>query len=185
MTLPNKITLFRLLLTVAAAVMFYSRLENNYSWSLFFFLLAMLLDYLDGWLARKLNQVTDLGGFLDPLVDKITIITFLICLTDTGIIPAWLALLLIFRDIAIASFRNLAVTKGVFIPARWSGKIKTFFQTLGIAAGLVSLAGIFNYGNFFSAVNWQSLAVNVLIIATLISYSSGWLIIFRNYKKVF
>jgi len=125
--------------------------------------------------------VTNLGAYLDPLVDKITIISLLICLVDRSIVPAYLALLLIFRDITVTSFRNLALAKNVYIPAKTSGKLKTMFQTIGVSLGLLTLtqAYFLNYGLGLK------LTFYILIIALIISCISGLLIIIKNYKKVF
>lgn len=181
MTLPNKITFFRLLLTIAAITLFYGNFNNHYWWSLLFFIVSMFLDFLDGYLARKLNQVTNLGAYLDPLVDKITIISLLICLVDQSIIPAYLAILLIFRDISVTSFRNLALAKNIYIPAKISGKLKTLLQTLGVTLGLLTLTQT-NFSNYDLGLK---LTFYTLIIALIISCISGLLIIIRNYKKVF
>jgi len=181
MTLPNKITFFRLILTVIAILFFYLGFPYHYLWSLACFLLAMILDYLDGYLARQLNQVTELGAFLDPLVDKITIMAFLVCLVDQQLISAWLALLLIFRDIGVSSFRSLGMAKGISIPARYSGKFKTLFQIFGIALGLLTIAQT----NFLNYSLGLHLTFYTLLVALIISYVSGLLIIARNYRKVF
>jgi len=181
MTLPNKITLFRLALAAAAVGSFYLTFAGHYLWSLGLFLSAMFLDLLDGYLARKLNQVSALGTFLDPLADKITISAFLICLVDQEVIPAWLALLLIFRDLIISSFRDLALSKNISIPARKSGKSKTLFQTLGVALGILALAGL----NPPDRNLLEPLTFYLLLLTLFISYLSGVFIIIRNYKKVF
>lgn len=185
MTLPNKITLFRLTITVLAIILFYLNIPNNYLWSLLFFLVAMFLDYLDGKIARKTNQVTALGAFLDPLVDKITIIAFLIILTERDVIPIWLSLLLIFRDLIISAFRNLALSKSISIPAKISGKIKTLFQTFGLISGILTLAIINKQASVLTAELSQDLTYYFLLIALIISYISGLLIVLKNYKKVF
>lgn len=189
-TLATKITLLRILITFLAILFFYLPSTNrvlglplnyNYLLALLGFILAMALDAWDGYLARKHGEVTELGAFLDPLVDKLTIIFFLVCLTDKHIIPAWLALLLIFRDVLISSFRGLAVSKGVSIPAKLSGKLKTLFQTLGIALGILTLAQL----DFLSYDFNLKLTFYTLLLALIVSYISGILIVLKNHKKVF
>jgi CDP-diacylglycerol--glycerol-3-phosphate 3-phosphatidyltransferase len=130
MTLPNWITFSRLL---GIPFLLYS-LENpsdRSRWiSLTIFLIASLTDWLDGYLARKLNQVSDLGKFLDPLVDKLLILAPLLVLIQLGKVPAWGVFLILARELAIAGWRvSQATIRGANI---W-GKCKTASQILAVS----------------------------------------------------
>ena len=89
------------------------------------FILASLTDFLDGYLARSRNLVTDFGKFMDPLADKVLVVTAMLWFTQTGRMPAWAVAIVIFREFAVSGMRLIAVEKGRVIAAGWSGKVKT------------------------------------------------------------
>jgi len=100
------------------------------------FLVAAGTDWLDGYLARKLNQVTELGKFLDPLVDKLLVLAPLMILVELGEVPAWGVFLILLRELTIAGWRvNQTTVSG----ANWAGKLKTVIQILAVAALLLGL----------------------------------------------
>ena len=99
-------------------------------WATAFFLFAALSDILDGYLARKMNLVSDMGKFLDPLADKLLVISAIVMLVDLNRVPAWVALVIIGREISITALRSMAVTDGVIIAASSLGKTKTVLQNL-------------------------------------------------------
>lgn len=137
MNLPTWITFSRLL-----GVPFILYLLNNptpaYRWiCVAIFLVAALTDWLDGYLARRLNQVTDLGKFLDPLVDKLLVLGPLLALVELGIVPGWGVFLILARELAIAGWRvNQATISGANI---W-GKLKTVSQIAAIALLIAPLS---------------------------------------------
>ncbi len=98
----------------------------------FFFLFASLSDMFDGYLARKRNEVTTLGKFLDPLADKILVTTVLIMLVKFDWAPAWLVVFIIIREVAITAMRSIASSEGKVIPAGPWGKIKTVVQLVAL-----------------------------------------------------
>ena len=98
----------------------------------FIFVLASATDVLDGYLARKSKQVTKLGVLLDPVADKILVISALIVLVDTIPIPAWIAIVIIAREFIITGLRIVAMSKDIIIPAEIGGKIKTTIQFVSI-----------------------------------------------------
>lgn len=139
MNLPNSITLARLGLTivyVAAA----SVSGNLAAWvALLSFCVAAATDWLDGYLARKLNLVTALGKLLDPLVDKILVCSAFVHLSLMHLCPMWVCILIIAREFLVTGLRQIAMEKGVVMAAdRW-GKLKTIFQIIFIIAALVWL----------------------------------------------
>lgn len=130
LNLPNAITLTRIALVVVftAAV----SVADQYSWgylaALVTFILAACTDWLDGHLARRLNQVTTFGKLIDPLADKIAVSAAFIYLTGEGLCPAWITILIISREFLVTGLRQIAQDHGVIIPAGTSGKWKTAFQ---------------------------------------------------------
>ena len=130
MNLPNWITVSRM----AMAIPFLFLLEANglerYAAGLFAF--AALTDALDGYLARRLNQVTDLGKLLDPLVDKVLITGALVALVARGVVPAWSVTIVLFREFVVTGMRAVEAQRGVTIPAGWPGKVKAFLQMVAV-----------------------------------------------------
>ena len=94
------------------------------------FAIAAVTDFFDGYLARKNDQITDFGKFLDPLADKILVLSALVMLTHLDRFPPWLTVGIIARDLAVDGLRMIAVGKGRVIAAAWSGKVKTFSQMI-------------------------------------------------------
>mgnify|MGYP001766420760 CR=1 FL=1 len=151
MNLPTKITVFRLLLIPVFIITYYIQ-DIGYLISGAIFILASLTDLLDGYLARKRNETTNLGAFLDPVADKVLVTSALVVLTVAGIVPSWSVILIIGREILINGFRLIAIEKGIVISASYLGKIKTTTQLLSIIILIFSpisswllLAGIIIY----------------------------------------
>ena len=141
LNLPNAITLTRIALVVVftAAV----SIADQYSWgylaALVTFILAACTDWLDGYLARRLNQVTTFGKLIDPLADKIAVSAAFIYLTGVGLCPVWVTILIISREFLVTGLRQIAQDHGVIIPAGTSGKWKTAFQLAFCIASLLAL----------------------------------------------
>ena len=151
MNLPTKINVFRLLLIPVFIITYYIQ-DIGYLISGAIFILASLTDLLDGYLARKRNETTNLGAFLDPVADKVLVTSALVVLTVAGIVPSWSVILIIGREILINGFRLIAIEKGIVISASYLGKIKTTTQLLSIIILIFSpisswllLAGIIIY----------------------------------------
>lgn len=129
---PNLLTLLRILSIPALVVVLISSFERKEIVAFVIFLLAALTDMLDGYLARKKKQITVLGQLLDPIADKLLITAALICLVELGIVPAWMAIIIIGREIAVTGFRAIAASKGVNISSSVMGKIKMNAETIAI-----------------------------------------------------
>ncbi len=140
--LPNTITLIRLILCVifAAAASFATREEPvGYGIALVVFIFAAISDFLDGYLARKLNLVTALGKLMDPLADKILVCTAFVYISVAGLAPVWATALIIAREFLVTGIRQIAVEKGEVIAADRLGKLKTIFQLTFCIMALVHL----------------------------------------------
>ncbi|ACK71169.1 CDP-diacylglycerol/glycerol-3-phosphate 3-phosphatidyltransferase [Gloeothece citriformis PCC 7424] len=141
MNIPNWITFSRLLGLPLILYFLHDPTPNHRLISAVIFLIAASTDWLDGYLARKLNQITDLGKFLDPLVDKLLVFAPLLALIELGQIPAWGVFLILFRELAIAGWRvNPQLTGSSRISgANFWGKLKTVSQISAIAVLIAPL----------------------------------------------
>ena len=135
MTLASKITLVRVAFIPLYMVLMYLSDGNPGLWmwlGLAVFILASITDFVDGQIARKLNQISDFGKFLDPLADKLLTIAAMVMFCQWGRMPAWALMVILAREFAVTGLRLIAVGKGKVIAAGWSGKIKTTCTMLGL-----------------------------------------------------
>lgn len=136
MNLPNKLTLLRILLIPLCILLI---LLGWYLWAGLLFILASLTDFLDGYIARKQNIVTNFGKFADPVADKILSLCVMIAMIPTLAYPWWAACVVAARELAVDGLRLVAVEQGIVIPAGKLGKIKTNFQFFSILSALFLL----------------------------------------------
>ena len=137
MNLPTKLTVFRILLIPVFIYTFFIK-DIGYIISGAIFIVAAFTDFLDGYLARKRNETTNLGAFLDPVADKVLVITAVILLTEAGVVPSWSVILIVAREILINGFSLIAIEKNVVISASYLGKVKTTTQLVSIVFLLFS-----------------------------------------------
>ncbi|MNS38942.1 CDP-diacylglycerol--glycerol-3-phosphate 3-phosphatidyltransferase [compost metagenome] len=137
MNLPNWITLSRLLLAVPFLIVL--ELPGREWWALGIFIVASCTDFIDGYLARKLNLETSLGALLDPLVDKVLVTGALIALASRGAVPAWSVTLILFREFLVTGLRTLEAQRGIVLSAGMLGKLKTVLQMVAICFLLYAL----------------------------------------------
>ena len=141
MNLPNKLTLFRVIL-IPFFVFFLLAPDfegyGNYI-AVAIFIVASITDFLDGKIARKYNLVTNFGKFMDPLADKLLVCSALICLIQLESIPAWVVIIIIAREFIISGFRLIASDNGVVIAASYWGKFKTAFQMLTVIVLILNI----------------------------------------------
>ena len=158
MTTASKITLIRVALIPIYLVTMYLSGGEAGLWmyiSLGIFIVASLTDYIDGQIARKCNQVSDFGKFLDPLADKLLVIACMCMLCEWGMMPAWALMIVLTREFAVTGLRLVAVQNGTVIAAGWSGKVKTASTMVGLCA-MMALPGI-------PVLNW---VVILMIVGT-------------------
>ena len=163
MTNASKITLARVALIPIYMVFMYLSGGVANAWQLWtalaIFVFASLTDYVDGYIARKYNQVSDFGKFLDPLADKLLTIAAMTMFCEWGIFPAWALMIVLTREFAVTGLRLVAVGKGNVIAAGWSGKIKT-------ASTMVGLCVMMAFPQIM-VTNW--VVVGVIVATTLYS----------------
>lgn len=134
------------------------------------FSIAALTDYFDGYIARKTKQVTKLGMLLDPVADKLLIISALIIFVDIDLIPIWIAFVIIAREFIVTGLRIVALSKDIVIPAEMGGKIKVIAQ---IAAIIFLFAGRAFPNIIFYSIGYHSIGIVLLWIAMILGILSG------------
>lgn len=165
MNLPNKLTIFRVILIPFFLVFLLVPGIPADNWiALGIFIVASLTDLLDGKIARKYNLVTNFGKFMDPLADKLLVCSALICLTGLGRIPSYMVVIIIAREFTISGFRLIAADNGVVIAASYWGKFKTTFQMVMIC---LMIANIEALSVLTTIVMWVAL---VLTVVSLVDY---------------
>ena len=168
MNLPTWITLSRLLgLPFILYLLNYPTAANRWL-CVAIFVVAAGTDWVDGYLARKLDLVTELGKFLDPLVDKLLVLGSLLALIELQLVPAWGVFLILTRELAIAGWRvNPQLTGNTSISgANIWGKLKTIIQIIAIACLIAPLSS-----------KWNTLSLSLFWLAVVISLISGWIYI--------
>ena len=118
--------MLRVILIPVYLVVWYLNMETSAYWALAVFVVASVTDFADGYVARHYNQVTTFGKFMDPLADKILVITAMIWFASVGMLPVWALVIVVAREFAVSGLRLIAVDNGRVIAAAWSGKVKTF-----------------------------------------------------------
>lgn len=172
MTLASKITLLRV--AFIPVYMFFMYLSggqpNLWMWlSLGVFILASITDFIDGEIARKLNQISDFGKFLDPLADKLLTIAAMAMFTEWGMMPAWALMIVLSREFAVTGLRLVAVGKGKVIAAGLSGKVKTASTMIGLCVWMA-----------FPTVSMLAGVITGMIVVTTVY--SGVEYFIRNWK---
>ena len=132
LNLPNVLTFLRLLLIPVFITLFSIFSPPQALAAAIVFAVAALTDFFDGYFARRNGQITKLGKLLDPVADKLLVVAGILLLVESQIVASWLAFAIIAREIGITGLRAIAATEGIMIPADTIGKLKTFFQVVGI-----------------------------------------------------
>jgi CDP-diacylglycerol---glycerol-3-phosphate 3-phosphatidyltransferase len=159
LNLPNVLTVLRIVAAPVLVVVLLGAIPGGDVAAAIVFALAALTDGLDGYIARSQGSVTTFGKLMDPLADKLLIVAALISLVSLDRLAAWVAMVIIAREIAVTGLRSLAAERGVVIEASWLGKVKTALQVVAILALIVQNP----------APVWVDVLVYVAVAATVIS----------------
>lgn len=171
MNLPNKLTLFRVILVpFFIAAMYLEQVPYNRIIALVIFIVASLTDLLDGKMARRYNLITDFGKFMDPLADKLLVCSAIIVFVDNGSLFGVAAIIIIAREFIISGFRLVAAGKGNVIAAGWLGKIKTTLQMIMCLALIVEI----------DVPAWTYVRLTLIILAVLFTVISLVDYLFKN-----
>ncbi len=174
MNLPNKITIARILLVPIMMIMPYLSITATLPWGLpivnliilAIFLIASFTDYLDGHIARKRNIVTNFGKFLDPIADKLLVLSALVMLVEFDILPSWIPIIIAAREFMVSAIRMLVATEGKVIAASKLGKIKTVTQMIAISLAFLDTNPFMSFINGGFAT--YELVLNVLMSLAMI-----------------
>ena len=187
MNLPNKLTVLRIVLVAVFMLFLFSQGVMAKMLALVTFLAASLTDFLDGYIAKKNNMITDFGKLMDPIADKILILAAFLAFVEMELAPAWMVVIIIFREVTITGLRISALTKGKVIAADDGGKHKMVSQVFAVSAVLIFLifreAGIKAFGLLWSgsAERIYKDAIFILMLATtLLTLISGILYLIKN-----
>ncbi|HEY4731473.1 MAG TPA: CDP-diacylglycerol--glycerol-3-phosphate 3-phosphatidyltransferase [Myxococcales bacterium] len=173
---PNLMTLARIaLIPVFLYLLSYENRRNSFLAAAVYAVCA-LTDWFDGWLARISNKVTTLGKFLDPLADKVIVVSALVMLVRLGRVPVWVVVVIITREFLISGVRTIAATEGLVIPASQGGKWKTSLQLCGIICLMLHYHYMIDYGFGTVVTDFQTVGSLLLylslvpLIASAIDY---------------
>jgi len=174
LSLPNGITITRII-AIPLIILLLFNIDELYSIiTSVLFLLVALTDTLDGYLARRREMVTTLGKFLDPLADKLLIVTSLIALVSTREVPAWMVIVIVGREIAVTGLRGIAVSQEIVISASSLGKYKTVFEVASI------FFLILNKVHF--SIDFRQIGMGLLWVALILAVISG-IDYFKKFSK--
>ncbi len=154
MTTANKITIARIIMIPVFLVLAYSGLSY---WAFAVYVLACLSDMVDGYIARHYNQITNFGKFMDPLADKMLVLSAMCFFVERGFMPGWVMAVVLLREFAVSGLRLVAAERNYVIAAAWSGKVKTACTMVGLCAMLL-----------FSHVKLVNIISSAVILATTV-----------------
>ena len=168
MNTPNKLTIARMIIVPFLVIFLLTGWggEANRYISLTLFVVAIVTDWYDGYLARKNNLVTNFGKFMDPLADKLLVCSAMICMIDLKRLSAWFVIIIIAREFIISGFRLIAAENGIVIAANYWGKFKTASQMIMIILLILHFDGIFVI--LEQIFIWLSLALTIISLITYI-----------------
>jgi CDP-diacylglycerol--glycerol-3-phosphate 3-phosphatidyltransferase len=159
LNIPNVLTVLRILAVPVLVVALLGETPDGDVIAAVVFALAALTDGLDGYIARRRQEITTFGKLMDPLADKLLVVAALVSLVSLGRLAAWVAMVIITREVAVTGLRTLAAERGVVIAASWLGKLKTALQVAAIFALII----------WESSPGWVDALVYVAVAATVIS----------------
>lgn len=185
MNLANKLTIFRMILVPIMVIFAYLPIGGDvYGIAIpmiimdVIFIIASITDKLDGYIARSRNQVTTFGKFLDPLADKILVLTAMVILVEKAKLPAWIPVIVLAREFIVSGFRLVAVEKGgIVIAASVWGKLKTVTQMIALIFAFVDVGRFFTFVS--GGLTGGHLVINIIssvmmAISTVATIFSGW-----------
>ena len=172
MNLPNKITITRIILTFVFMVFLFSKGLFCKTMALGVFIIAAVTDYLDGFLAKRYNSVSNFGKIMDPVADKILTLAAFLAFVEMKLIPAWMVVIIIMRELVITSIRVMALRQNEVLPAGVGGKHKTVSQMLSILVILVFIViketGVRTFGFWNPSLEyWYKQLIFILMLITV------------------
>jgi CDP-diacylglycerol--glycerol-3-phosphate 3-phosphatidyltransferase len=176
--LPNVLTVARILLIPVFVVLFVTPTPDRSLAAAVVFTVAALTDLLDGYLARRRGQVTKLGRLLDPIADKLLVLSALIVLVQVDRVSALIAILIIAREVAVTGIRAIAATEGIIISAETTGKYKMALQVIAIVLLISEGTVLSDYGNVHLA------GIVTLYLSLALGYLSGGQYVWSFWRQI-
>ena len=178
LNVPNFITLVRILLIPVFVILFVTPTPDRSISAAVIFVLAAVTDLLDGYIARRTGQVTKLGKLLDPIADKLLVLSALILLVNIDRVSALVAILIIAREVAVTGIRAIAAGEGMIIAAETTGKYKMAMQVIAITLLILEGTGLAELGNLHLA------GIVTLYLSLVLGYLSGGQYVWSFWKQV-
>ena len=178
LNLPNLITLVRILLIPVFVMLFFTPTPDRSMSAAVIFVVAAITDLLDGYIARRNGQVTKLGKLLDPIADKLLVLSALILLVNIDRVSALVAILVIAREVAVSGIRAIAAGEGFIIQAETTGKYKMTLQVVAITLLILEGTGLSELGNLHLA------GIVTLYLSLAFGYISGGQYVWSFWKQV-
>ena len=163
MSLADQLTVARAIAVPIVVALFAIPFQGHDYWATAVFVAAMATDWFDGRIARRSGHTSSLGSLLDPVADKLLVLTTLIVLIDQGVFPAWMVAAIVARELLVTGLRQAAIERGVVIAARDLGKLKTWAQAIAAGVGGLVAAGVWG-----TRVSWWA-----LLVALVLTWVSG------------
>lgn len=184
MNLPNKLTVLRVLMIPLFLVCFFlpDHIPHNYLWALVVFALASLTDMLDGKIARSRGLITDFGKLMDPLADKLLVMSAMVSFIVVDMVHAIIVIVILAREFLVTSIRLVAASNGTVIAADGWGKAKTVFQMVWICYGLLLMA-LDTFGSVFGLVLpviAMCIYFGLVVVVTALTVISGFNYVWKN-----
>lgn len=178
LNLPNVITLVRILLIPVFVMLFFTPTPNRSLSAAVVFVVAAVTDLLDGYIARRTGQITKLGKLLDPIADKLLVLSALILLVNVDRVSALVAILVIAREVAVTGIRAIAASEGMIIVAEPTGKYKMALQVVAITMLILEGTALSDLGNLHLAGSVT------LCLSLVLGYLSGGIYVWSFWKQV-
>ncbi len=164
MTTANKLTMLRVAMIPVLLIVLYSGFDFSGFVALAVFAAACITDFIDGYIARHYNQITNFGKFMDPLADKVLVVAAMCYFVESGQMPGWALAVVLLREFAVSGMRMVAVEQGRVIAAAWSGKVKTASTMVCLCIMMLLTELSFTGARFVN-----SICIAVIVITTVYS----------------
>jgi CDP-diacylglycerol--glycerol-3-phosphate 3-phosphatidyltransferase len=170
---PNLLTMGRVgAIPLVLWLMWQDTRETNF-WAMMLYSAAAVTDFIDGWLARKMNLTSLLGKFLDPLADKLIVVATLVLMVEQGRVPAWAVIIIAARELSVSALRTIAMSEGVVIAASRGGKDKTAVQMVAVLALILHDSYYVDYGFYAGIVDMNAVGVGLLYLSVFFTVTSA------------
>lgn len=178
--LPNLLTMLRIVLIPVALWLIADGTPRACFWAGVVYTISAFTDFLDGWLARRMGLISVLGKFLDPLADKLLVVSTLVVMIAMGWVPAWAVIIIVARELSVTSLRVIAIGEGVEMSASQGGKEKAALQMIAVLLLMVHYRYTLDFGVIAFPVDFNTVGLVTLYVSVFFALWSG-----GEYVKLF